>query len=126
MQDALGMYYGPTKFKIGYYDVGIPNYFNDDTDIPKRPVISVIGRNPNEIAKVIKLFYAKYPQFQWVTFDPMMTESKPPSPLRRVDFADRLRKNFASLWIDRISTFFHLAGSELNSDSVSTWSRISS
>ena len=105
MRDALGMYYGPTKFKIGYYDVGIPNYFNDNSDIPKRPVISVIGRNPNEIAKVIKLFYAKYPQFQWVTFDPMMTESKPPSPLRRIDFADRLRKNFASLWIDRISSF---------------------
>ena len=105
MKDALGLYYGPNKFKISHYDVGIPNYFNDDTDMPKRPVISVIGRNPNEIAKVIKLFYAKYPQFQWITFDPMMTESQPPQPLRRNDFAERLKKNFASLWIDRISSF---------------------
>ena len=105
MRDALNMYYGPNKFKIGHYDVGIPEYFTDDSEMPKRPVISVIGRNPNEIAKVIKLFYAKFPQFQWVTFDPMMTESKPPSPMRRIDFAERLKKNFASLWIDRISSF---------------------
>lgn len=105
MRDALIMYYGPNKFKIGHYDVGIPEYFHNNDDMPKRPVISVIGRNPNDISKVIKLFYAKFPQFQWVTFDPMLTESKPPSPLRRIDFADRLRKNFASLWIDRISSF---------------------
>jgi predicted peroxiredoxin len=105
MKDALNIYYGPKKFKVGVYDVGIPNYFNNDTDMPKRPVISVIGRNPNDIAKVIKLFYSKFPQYQWITFDPMMTESKPPSPLRRIDFAERLRKNFASLWIDRISSF---------------------
>jgi predicted peroxiredoxin len=105
MRDALGLFYGPNKFRIGVYNVGIPSYFHNNSDDPKRPVISVIGRNPNDVAKVIKLFYAKYPQFKWITFDPMMTESKPPKPLRRVDFADRLRNNFASLWIDRISSF---------------------
>ena len=105
MKDAINMYFGTNKFKIGHYNVGIPDYFHNKDKFPKRPVISVIGRNPNDISKVIKLFYAKYPQYRWITFDPMMTESKPPSPLRRIDFAERLRKNFASLWIDRISSF---------------------
>ncbi len=27
------------------------------------------------------------------------------SPLRRVDYAERLKKNFATVWVDRISTF---------------------
>ena len=35
----------------------------------------------------------------------MITDSKPPSPLRRVDYAERLKKNFATVWVDRISTF---------------------
>ena len=71
----------------------------------KRPVISIVGRNPNEISKIVKLFYSRSPQFGWVTFDSMITDSKPPSPLRRVDYAERLKKNFATVWVDRISTF---------------------
>ena len=35
----------------------------------------------------------------------MVTKSKPPQPMRRVDFAKRLQTNFAALWIDRISSF---------------------
>jgi len=35
----------------------------------------------------------------------MVTQSKPPQPMRRVDFAKRLRENFAAVWIDRISSF---------------------
>ncbi len=92
------------KFNIKVYNPGIPEYFKR-TDKPQKPVISIIGRNPNEISKVVKLFYAKYPQYSWVTFDPMLTKSKPPQPMRRKDFAARLNENFAAVWVDRISTF---------------------
>ncbi len=51
------------------------------------------------------MFYSKYPNYNWVTFDPMLTSSKPPQPMRRVDFANRLKENFAAIWIDRISSF---------------------
>jgi hypothetical protein len=34
----------------------------------------------------------------------MLTTSKPPKHLRRKDFAEKLGKNFAALWIDRISS----------------------
>ena len=104
MRDFLEEFMGKNKFDIKVYDVGIPSYFKND-DIPKRPVISIVGRNPNEISKLIKLFYAKYPQFSWITFDSMITDSKPPRALRRKEFAERLRKNFASVWVDRIASF---------------------
>ena len=97
-------YYGKETFKIRVSAPGIPDYFQNNNDI-KRPVISIVGRNPNEISKIVKLFYSKYPQFGWITFDSMITDSKPPSPLRRVDYAERLKKNFATVWVDRISTF---------------------
>ena len=35
----------------------------------------------------------------------MITESKPPRSLTRKEYADRLRKNFAAVWVDRIASF---------------------
>lgn len=104
LKEWLETFYGLGKFDIKTYNIGIPEYF-ERTDVPQKPVFSVIGRNANEISKFVKLFFSKYPQYNWVTFDPMVTKSKPPQPMRRVDFAKRLQGNFAAVWIDRISSF---------------------
>ena len=104
LKEWIEVFYGKNKFNIKTYSVGIPDYF-EKSKIPQKPIISVIGRNPNEIAKLVKLFFAKYPQYSWVTFDPMLTKSKPPQAMRRVDFAKRLQNNFAAIWIDRIASF---------------------
>ena len=98
------VFQGKGKFNIKQYDLGIPDYFERSTK-PQKPIVSVVGRNANEISKLVKLFYAKYPQYSWVTFDPMLTKSKPPQQMRRVDFAKRLQNNFAAVWVDRISSF---------------------
>ncbi|MFW6272377.1 MAG: hypothetical protein ACOC2U_01190 [bacterium] len=98
------VFQGKGKFNIQKYDIGIPDYFKR-SETPKKPIISVVGRNANEISKIVKLFYSKYPQYSWVTFDPMLTKSKPPQQMRRVDFAKRLQNNFAAVWVDRISSF---------------------
>ena len=104
LKNIVEQFLGVNKFFIDVYNPSIPDYFyNDNT--PKRPVISLVGRNPNEVSKIIKLFYSKYPQYSWITFDSMITDSNPPSPLSRKDYANRLRKNFASVWIDRIASF---------------------
>jgi hypothetical protein len=103
LREWVRMYYG-NKFNVKTYKIGIPEYFKT-TDFPQKPIISVVGRNPNEIAKLVKLFYTKYPQYSWITFDPMLTKSKPPQTMRRVDFAKRLRGNFAAVWVDRIASF---------------------
>jgi len=92
------------KFNIKTYNIGIPSYF-ERSETPQKPVVSVIGRNANEISKLVKLFFSKYPQYSWVTFDPMLTKSKPPQQMRRVDFAKRLQGNFAAVWVDRIASF---------------------
>jgi len=104
LKEWLETFYGVGKYDVKTYNIGIPEYF-ERTDVPQKPVVSVIGRNANEISKFVKLFFSKYPQYNWVTFDPMVTKSKPPKPLRRVDFAKRLQGNFAALWIDRIASF---------------------
>ena len=102
LKEWVDTFYGK-KFNIETYNVGIPEYFEKST-IPQKPVISVIGRNANEISKLVKLFFSKYPQYSWVTFDPMLTKSKPPQAMRRVDFAKRLKGNFAAVWVDRIAS----------------------
>ena len=104
LKEWLETFYGADKFDIKTYNIGIPEYF-ERTSVPQQPVISVIGRNANEISKFVKLFFSKYPQYNWLTFDPMVTKSKPPQPMRRVDFAKRLQNNFAAIWIDRIASF---------------------
>lgn len=103
IKDWMNVFYG-NKFNIKVYNIGIPEYF-EKSKVPQKPIISIVGRNPNEISKFVKLFYAKYPQYNWVTFDPMVTKSKPPQAMRRVDFAKRLQGNFAAVWIDRIASF---------------------
>jgi hypothetical protein len=104
LKEWLETFYGLNKFDIKIYNIGIPEYF-ERSDVPQKPIISVIGRNANEISKFVKLFFAKYPQYNWVTFDPMVTKSKPPQAMRRIDFAKRLKENFAAIWIDRIASF---------------------
>jgi hypothetical protein len=104
LKNFVESYFGVGKFNIKTYNIGIPDYFEKSTT-PQKPIISVIGRNPNEISKFVKLFFSKFPQYSWVTFDPMLTKSKPPQSMRRIDFARRLQGNFAAVWIDRIASF---------------------
>lgn len=104
LKEWVETFYGINKFKIKTYNIGIPDYF-EESQVPQKPIISVIGRNVNEISKLVKLFFSRYPQYSWVTFDPMLTKSKPPQQMRRVDFAKRLQGNFAAVWVDRISSF---------------------
>lgn len=103
VKELVESFYGK-KFNIKTYNIGIPDYF-EKSETPQKPVISVIGRNPNEISKFVKLFFNKFPQYNWVTFDPMLTKSKPPQAMRRIDFAKRLQGNCAAVWVDRISSF---------------------
>jgi len=104
LKEWVENFYGIGKYNIVTYNIGIPDYFQKSKE-PQKPVISVIGRNANEISKLVKLFFSRYPQYNWVTFDPMLTKSKPPQAMRRIDFAKRLQGNFAAVWVDRIASF---------------------
>lgn len=104
LKEFVETFYGKDKFDIKVYNPGVPDYFKR-TDEPQKPIISVVGRNPNEVSKLVKIFFSRYPQYSWVTFDPLLTKSKPPQQMRRKDYAERLRGNFAAIWVDRISSW---------------------
>lgn len=103
MERFVEEFYGKGKFNLKSYNVSVPDYFKDQFPL-KKPVISILVRNERELDKIVKLFLSKYPQYRWLNFEPMLTTSKPPKHLRRKDFAEKLGKNFAALWIDRISS----------------------
>lgn len=103
MELFISEFFVNARYKVRSYNVGVPSYFTKKAAV-KRPVVSVLVRNENDLEKVVKLFYQKFPQFRWLTFEPMQTDSKPPKWLRRKDFAERLDRNFAALWIDRLAT----------------------
>ena len=103
MESFVEEFFGKGKFRIRTYNVSVPDYFTNKYPL-KQPIVSILVRNERELDKIVKLFLSKYPQYRWLNFEPLLTDSKPPKHLRRKDFADRLSKNFAALWIDRISS----------------------
>jgi hypothetical protein len=77
--------------------IGIPEYFKD-SDKPKVPTVAISARDKRELLKVVKVFYQKYPHYQFVTFRDM-------SGLPREEFAKELGKSFLSVWVDELSSF---------------------
>lgn len=85
-------------FDIQKYTIGIPDYFKKPT-LPKELTINYLARNIQEMDMVIKLFYAKFPEYKFITFEDLRTNSK------RSEFADKLNKSIGTIFIDRISSF---------------------
>lgn len=92
------------NFRIQKYNIGIPEYFKSE-DKRRELKISLVGRNQNDVMKVIKLFFLSYPQYAFVVFDTMTSDSDRPEPISRRDFAEKLKQNFAAVWIDKIASF---------------------
>ncbi len=89
-------YHGDFNYDIKEYKIGVPEYFG--TDVLKKPIITFYTRNPQDIAKVSKLFYYLYPEFQWVVFDDLRGSS-------RADFARKMAESPVMVWIDRMAGF---------------------
>lgn len=90
--DFFGEYY-----KIKTYKVGISDLFKTNGEL-KKPIVSFITRNGNDITDVIKLFYLKYPHLRFVTFQEL-------SGLDRTSYAKKIKDSVACIWIDNISSF---------------------
>ena len=104
LKEHFEMFYGEKVYDVQTYKIGIPDYFGK-SEVPQKPIISIIGRSSNDISKIVKLFYSRFPQYNWISFDAMYTDSKPPQHLGRVEFAKRLQGNFAAIWVDRLASF---------------------
>lgn len=77
--------------------IGIPDYFKP-YDKLKKPVVAIHCKETRKTAKLLKMFYVKYPYLRWITFRDMhgMTEE---------DFARNLSECILSVWSDQNSTF---------------------
>ena len=77
--------------------VGIPNYFTPN-EKPTVPTVAISARDKREVLKLVKIFFQKYPHYQFVTFRDM-------SGLPRTEFAKALGESFLGVWIDELSSF---------------------
>ena len=77
--------------------IGIPDYFKEN-DKPKIPTVAISARDKREILKIVKIFFQKYPHYQFVSFRDM-------SGLPREEFATELSKSFLGVWVDELSSF---------------------
>ena len=65
---------------------------------PPKTIITVHTRDHRDTINLIKTFYAKFPQYRWITFRDLRG-------LSQTEFTNAMKESFASVWIDSISSF---------------------
>ncbi len=86
-----------------------PVFRNNDT--PKKLIINVVSRSQDDISRIVKPFYWKYPVYKWVSF----------RDLRGVTqevFADALREGAITVWMDSVTDFGYSALEAAKSGSI--------
>lgn len=86
-----------------------PMFRNNDT--PKKLIVNVVSRSQDDINRIVKPFYWKYPVYKWVSF----------RDLRGVTqevFADALREGAITVWMDEVSDFGYSALEAAKSGSI--------
>ena len=86
-----------------------PVFRNNDN--PKKLIVNVVSRSQDDISRIVKPFYWKYPVYKWISF----------RDLRGVTqevFADALREGAITIWIDDISDFGYSALEAAKSGSI--------
>jgi len=66
--------------------------------MPPKTIISVHTRDQRDTVNIIKSFYARFPQYRWITFRDMRG-------LSEVEFANAMKESFCSVWLDPTSGF---------------------
>jgi len=88
--------YQPVK-NIHIINPTISKDFSPST-LPQKPIISIISRNTDDIERVAKLFYQKYPMYSWISFKTL-------GNMKKADFASALKETFLAVWLDDYATF---------------------
>lgn len=82
-----------------------------ETNEPKKMVINIVAKNQDDINKIIKPFYWKYPMFKWVSFRDLRGFPKE-------NFAQLLREGIATIWVDENTYFGYSALEAMKSGSI--------
>lgn len=77
--------------------VSISDTFTPTDDL-KEPVILINGRDQSEVLKIVKYFYLKYPQYQWVSFKEVRN-------IPKYELHKELSKGCLLVWLDPTASF---------------------
>jgi glycosyltransferase involved in cell wall biosynthesis len=78
-------------------------------EFPPKTIISIHTRDQRDTANIIKQFYARFPQYRWITFRDLRG-------LTETQFSEAMKDSFLSIWIDPTSSFgtFPLEAMKMN------------
>jgi hypothetical protein len=81
-------------------DVLEPTIFNsfNPSKYPSKPIVAIHTREHRDSVNFIKGFYARFPQYRWISFRDMRGISQE-------EFANVLRDCMVSVWVDDTSSF---------------------
>ena len=82
-----------------------------NNDHPKKLLINVVSRSQDDINRIVKPFYWKYPVYKWVSFRDLRG-------VTRETFADALREGAITIWIDDVTDFGYSALEAAKSGSI--------
>jgi biopolymer transport protein ExbD len=82
------------------FDVIEPSISEEFTksELPPKTIINVHTRDHRDTVNLIKTFYAKFPQYRWITFRDLRG-------LTEKEFANSMKESFVSIWIDQQSSY---------------------
>jgi hypothetical protein len=74
------------------------SYTFKKSEFPPKTIVNVHTRDQRDTINIIKTFYAKFPQYRWITFRDLRG-------LSEVEFAEAMKDSFVSIWIDQTSSY---------------------
>lgn len=77
--------------------IGVPDFFKPYKKL-KKPLVAIHCKEPRKTARILKMFYIKYPYLRWITFRDM-------HGMTQADFANNLSECILAIWSDHTSTF---------------------
>ena len=73
-----------------------------ETNEPKKLIVNIVTHNQDDVTRIVKAFYWKYPLMKWVSFRDLRGFPKD-------KFADALREGFLTIWADENASFGYSA-----------------
>lgn len=88
----------------------ISNIFGETSE-PKKMIVNIISKHGEDINKIIKPFYWKFPIYKWVSFRDLRGFPKQ-------KFAELLRESAITIWVDEFSSFGYSALEAMKSGNI--------
>ena len=78
---------------------------------PKKLVVNIVTKEPNDINRIIKPFYWKYPMYKFVSFRDLRN-------FPRERFAEFLQEGIITVWVDRDTPFGYVPLEAMKCDNI--------